>query len=69
VSEYLVNAVILSDLVEPEIPEYALWNARVALRPLVASVYFAIMISGLYAVRTLELGLLIPATQILEPST
>ena len=54
---------------DPEIPAYAFWNARVAPSPLEFSTYFVRKISGLYASRIVVFGRESPTTQMSSPST
>ena len=60
---------ILSDLVEPEIPAYPFWKLSVALNPSSAWTYLQSIISGLYALSEIIFGLFWPTTQILLPLT
>ena len=61
--------VILSDLVDPEIPAYPFWKAIVALNPSADWTYLATTISGLYELKIPVFGKVLPTTQILFPST
>ena len=60
---------IWSARVEPDIPAYPFWNAKLALKPFDASTYLASIISGLYADNIEAFGLFSPTTHISWPST